>query len=295
MRTLVILNPAAGGGINPRELQGRLARRIDADFQRTSGPGDAIWLAEDAARSGYARVIAAGGDGTVREVATGLFRGGGDAGLGIIPTGTGNDLAFSLRLPSGIEEAAVVAGGVKTTSLDLIRAVSANPAESDRYLTNAAVAGFCGRIGDSMSPRFRRRWRFVAYPLAALRQLRDLRPYSVEILVDGRSIETKALMVIAANSMYAGGRVPLAPGARNDDGQLDLVIVHAVSLPRLATLVPRVLLGRHAAHPGVSIHRASDVFLEADPPMWINLDGDTWMAGSASFHVIPAALQVAVL
>ena len=279
MRTLVILNPAAGGGIDPRELQDRLARRIDADFQRTSGPGDAIELAEEAARSGYARVIAAGGDGTVREVATGLFRGGGDAGLGIIPTGTGNDLAFSLRLPSGIEEAAV----------------SADPVESDLYLTNAAVAGFCGRIGESMSPRFRRRWRLVAYPLAALRQIRDLRPYSVEILVDGRSIVTKALMVIAANSMYAGGRVPLAPGARTDDGQLDLVIVHAVSPPRLATLVPRVLLGRHAGHPGVSIHRASDVFLEADPPMWINLDGDTWMAGSASFHVIAAALQVAVL
>ncbi len=295
MRTLVILNPAAGGGSDPRELQDRLARRIDADFQRTSGPGDAIELAEDAARSGYARVIAAGGDGTVREVATGLFRGGGDAGLGIIPTGTGNDLAFSLRLPSGIEEAAVVATGVKTTSLDLIRAVSADPAESDLYLTNAAVAGFCGRIGESMSPRFRRRWRLVAYPLAALRQIRDLRPYSVEILVDGRSIVTKALMVIAANSMYAGGRVPLAPGARTDDGQLDLVIIHAVSPPRLATLIPRVLLGRHAAHPGVSIHRASDVFLEADPPMWINLDGDTWMAGSASFHVIAAALQVAVL
>jgi diacylglycerol kinase (ATP) len=295
MRTLVILNPAAGGGIDPRELQARLARRIEADFQPTSGPGDAIELAEDAARSGYARVIAAGGDGTVREVATGLFRGGGDAGLGIIPTGTGNDLAFSLRLPFGIEEAAVVAAGVKTTSLDLIRAVSADPAESDLYLTNAAVAGFCGRIGDSMSPRFRRRWRLVAYPLAALRQLRDLRPYSVEILVDGRSIETKALMVIAANSMYAGGRVPLAPGARSDDGQLDLVIIHAVSPPRLATLIPRVLLGRHAGHPGVSIHRASDVLLEADPPMWINLDGDTWMAGSASFHIIPAALQVAVL
>jgi diacylglycerol kinase (ATP) len=146
-----------------------------------------------------------------------------------------------------------------------------------------------------MSPRFRRRLRLVAYPLAALRQIRDLRPYSVEILVDGRSIVTKALMVIAANSMYAGGRVPLAPGARTDDGQLDLVIIHAVSPPRLATLIPRVLLGRHAGHPGVSIHRASDVLLEADPPMWINLDGDTWMAGSASFHVIAAALQVAVL
>ena len=294
MKTLVILNPAAGGGIDLRELQGRLARRIEADFKRTSGPGDAIGLAEDAARSGYARVIAAGGDGTVREVATGLFRGGGDAGLGIIPTGTGNDLAFSLRLPSDIDEAAAVAAGVRTTSLDLIRAVSADPVESYMYVANVAVAGFCGRIGESMSPRFRRRWRLVAYPLAALRQLRHLRPYSVEILVDGRSIETKALMVIAANSMHAGGRVPLAPGARTDDGQLDLVIIHAVSPPRLATLIPRVLRGRHAGHPGVSIHRASDVRLEADPPMWINVDGDTWMAGSASFHVIPAALQVAV-
>ena len=294
MRTLVILNPAAGGGIDSRALQGRLARRIKADFQRTSGPGDAIELAEDAARAGYARVIAAGGDGTVREVATGLFRSGGDAGLGIVPAGTGNDLAFSLRLPFGIEEAACVAAGVKTTSLDLIRVASADSAASDLYVTNAAVAGFCGRIAESMSPRLRHHWRRVAYPLAALRQLRDLRPYSVEIQVDGQSISTKALMVIAANSMHAGGRLPLAPGARTDDGQLDLVIVHAVSPLRLATLIPRILLGRHADHPAVSIHRASHVRLEADPPMWINLDGDTWTAGSASFHVVPTALQVAV-
>jgi diacylglycerol kinase (ATP) len=101
-------------------------------------------------------------------------------------------------------------------------------------------------------------------------------------------------MVIVANGEYAGGRLRLAPGASTGDAKLDLVVIHAVSPARLATLVPRVLTGRHAGQPGVSMFRASAVRLESEPAMWANLDGDTWQAGPASFQIVPAALQVAV-
>jgi diacylglycerol kinase (ATP) len=294
MRTLVILNPAAGGGVDAQWLRQRIARRIEGDFVSTAEAGEAIGLAAEASRSGYGGVIAVGGDGTVREVATGLHLGGGVPRLGIVPAGTGNDLAFSLGLPADIEQAAVVAVSGRTVPLDLICASPAHASGDDRFLANAAVAGFGGRIADAMSPAFRRRLRPVAYPLAALRQLGDLRPYAVRLDIDDRTIETTALMVILANGEYAGGRLRLAPGASTGDGQLDLVIVHAVSPSKLATLVPRILLGRHAGHTGVSIYRAAAVRMESEPSMWINLDGDTWQAGSASFRVVPGALRVAV-
>jgi diacylglycerol kinase (ATP) len=272
----------------------RLEGWIDGEFVCTSEAGEAVSLSAEAARAGYDAVIAVGGDGTVGEVATGLHLGGGSPRLGIVPAGTGNDLAFSLGIPATIDEAAAVALGDRTGALDLVRASVFGAEDEPRFLANAAVAGFGGRIGDSMSPAFRRYLRPIAYPMAALGQIRDLRPHDVSLEVDGRVIETRALMIVVANGEYAGGRIRFAPGASTSDGLLDLVIVHAVSPAKLATLIPRVLAGRHAGHSGVSLHRAASVHLQSRTDMWINLDGDTWQPGPASFRVIPGALRVAV-
>jgi diacylglycerol kinase (ATP) len=275
-------------------LRRRLEARIAGEFEESPGPGAAARIAEEAARSGYGRVVAAGGDGTVREVACGLYRGGGGPRLGIVPVGTGNDLAFGLGLPADVDRAAAVACGERTVGLDLIEARAGEGQGPAQVATNAVVAGFCGRIADSMQPRLRRGLRRIAYPLAALSQLRDLGPYRTRLSIDGRWVETEALMIIVANGTSAGGRVPLAPGADPTDGILDLVVVHAVRPWKLAGLVPRVLLGRHAGHADVSIFKVKAVRVESDPPMWMNLDGDTWQVGPASFRVLPGALRVAV-
>jgi len=294
MRTLVILNPTARGQAGAGRLRGRIEACIQADFVSTTEPGHAARLAADASGSGYDTVVAVGGDGTVREVAAGLHQAGGISRLGIIPAGTGNDLARSLGISASIESAArsIVTG--RATPLDLIEASSADREGPVRILANAAVAGFCGRIGDRMSPRFRRGLRRIAYPLAAFGQLGDLRPHSLRLDLDGREIRTSALMVILANGRFAGGRIRFAPEASTNDGLLDVVVIHAVSLLQLTSLVPRVLLGRHPGHPGVSFRRASHVRLESEPSAWINLDGDTWHCGTASFRVLPGALRVVV-
>ncbi|MBT8479262.1 MAG: diacylglycerol kinase family lipid kinase [Gemmatimonadetes bacterium] len=294
MGTLVILNPTAGGRKDPDALQRRLEPWIDGDFVSTRGPGEAVGLASEAARSGYESVVAVGGDGTVREVATGLHLGGAAPRLGIIPAGTGNDLAWCLGIPAAIERAAAVATDGRTAALDLVQASRLAAYDEPRYLVNAAVAGFGGRIGDAMTPAFRRRFRRIAYPLAALGQVRDLRPYSIRVEVDGRGMDAKALMVVVANGEYAGGRIRFVPGASTGDGLLDLVVVHAVSPGRLATLIPRVLSGRHPGTTGISMYRGASVRIHADRDMWINLDGDTWQPGPAGFRVLPAALRVAV-
>lgn len=294
MRTLVILNPSAAGRSDAVDVRRRIEGNVEGDFAVTEGAGDAERLAAEAARSGYDLVVAAGGDGTVGEVAAGLHRGGGSPRLGIVPIGTGNDLAFGLGLPGDMEGALSVALGGRAVPLDLIRAWRTDLEGDERFVANAAVAGFGGRIGDAMSPTFRRLLRPVAYPLAALRQLGDLRPHRVRLDVDGRTMETQALMVIVANGEYAGGRLRLAPGASSADAKLDLVIIHAVGPWKLPGLVRAVLMGRHAGHPGVSVQRATQVQLEAESPMWVNLDGDTWQSGPASFEVLPGALRVAV-
>lgn len=301
MQTLVIINPAAGGGLDFADVKRRLAAELDAEFVPTEASGHAVDLAARAAATGYSQVVAVGGDGTVGQVAAGLWRGTKRDGegsrpprLGLIPVGTGNDLARALGLPLDMQQAARVVRNGRVHSTDLVRASAVGLGGEDRFLTNAAVAGFCGRIGDSMSPAFRRRWRRLGYPVAAVRQLPDLRPYRVHIDADGDTMDARVLMVVIANSRFAGGHVPLAPDARTDDGLLDVVMIEKMSPLALATLVPRVFRGTHTGHPGVRSFRARSLRMESDVPMWINLDGDTWHAGPASFHVIPSALEILV-
>ena len=301
MRTLVIINPAAGGGLAAETVAGRIGSRLKADIRVTEAPGHAASLASAAASSGFDRVVAAGGDGTVGEVASGLygpqFPGaeeltGGRPEMGIVPLGTGNDLARSLDIPLDVEAATEVVRRGRAVPLDLIEATGGKGGGMRRIVANATVAGFCGRIGDRMSAGFRRRWGRLAYPVAALREIGELRSHVVRAQADGRSIETPAFMVIVANGRFAGGRIPLAPSARTDDGKLDLVIIEARGLVRLAPLVPWVMRGHHVGRPGVRCLQAARLELASDPPMWMNVDGETWCAGAASFQVLPAALRV---
>jgi diacylglycerol kinase family enzyme len=88
METLVILNPTAGGGVDPAAFRRHLRRTLEAELAVTGAPGEAGELASAAARAGCQCVVAAGGDGTVAEVASALYRAGGEAVLGLIPVGT---------------------------------------------------------------------------------------------------------------------------------------------------------------------------------------------------------------
>ncbi len=97
-------------------------------------------------------------------------------------------------------------------------------------------------------------------------------------------------MLVIANGRYAGGGIPFSPEGRIDDGWLDVVTIRNVSIASLAALVPRVLAGRHLDHPGVGHTRARSVLVEADPGFWFNVDGETWLGGTASFDLRPLAL-----
>jgi len=134
---LIIVNPTAGAGRAARLvpwLRERLGPRPEADLHVTRAPGDAEEVSADAARHGHDRVVAVGGDGTVQEVANGLLREPGDVELGIVPVGTGNDLARSLGLPTDPAEAWKLAMGRVTRPIDAARA--RNGAGQERWFAS---------------------------------------------------------------------------------------------------------------------------------------------------------------
>ena len=290
MRTCVILNPAAGRGWSPERIRGAMSTIPGAEL-RVSPTSDSVRpFALEAVADGFQRIVAAGGDGTVSVLASALLDSGAKVEAGLLPIGTGNDLALSLGVPTRPHLAAALLREGEAAPIDVIQAFAPGPPDRELHAWNAVVGGFGGRIADRLSPGSKRRWRGLAYIRAAVAELGELRPRRVLLEIDGRRTEQEIRMLVIANGRSAGGGIPFAPGGRVDDGWLDVVVIRATSLARLAVLVPRVLAGRHLADPDVEHARAKTVSVQAEPGFWFNVDGESWVSGPASFRVRPHAL-----
>jgi YegS/Rv2252/BmrU family lipid kinase len=253
-------------------------------------------LAASAAREGYEIVAAAGGDGTAGAVAAGLYEADTGASLAVLPIGTANDFARHLGIPrdprDALRAALASADASRVRAVDLIRCVSPGEPDRPRWVLNAAVGGLAGRIGDALGPERRRRWGRLAYLRAGLEELRRFEALPVRLTVDQRQFELEALMVVVANGRYAGGGIPFAPGGDPFDGRLEVVAILKTPGVLIPATVLRVVGGRHIGSGNVLALAGRHVEFHADADFWTNLDGETWMAGSARFDVVPEALSV---
>lgn len=297
MRTCVILNPTAGRGDAPDAVRKAVAGLPDSELRVSPGPRAVSELVASAVSDGCRRIVAAGGDGTVSEVATALRALASDdlpLECGVIPVGTGNDLALNLGIPSDIDAAIHLLRTGRARPVDAIRCGKKGPGAvrpAERWAWNAVVGGFGGRVSDHLTSHRKRRWRRFAYVRAAVSELRYLAPHRLRLEIDGRPLELELLMLVIANGSRAGGGIPLAPGAVTDDGALDVVGIRAVSAVHTASLVPRVIAGRHLSDAGVFHARGRTVRVEADPGFRYDRDGESWGTGDAEFALQPGALS----
>lgn len=296
MRTCVILNPAAGRGDAPDAVRDAVSGLPDSELRVSAGPRAVSDMVASAVSDGCRRIVAAGGDGTVSEVATAL-RGLASDDLplecGVIPVGTGNDLALDLGIPSDIDAAIHLLRTGSARPVDAIRCERAGQGavrSAEGCAWNAIVGGFGGGVTDHLTSLRKRRWRRFAYLRATVSELRRLAPHRLRLEIDGRSLELELLMLVIANGSRAGGGIPLAPGAVADDGALDVVGIRAVSAVHTASLVPRVIAGRHLSDTGVFHARCRALRVKADPAFRYNRDGESWGAGDAEFVIQPGAL-----
>ena len=309
MSTCVILNPVAGRSVDPEDFRTLLRDLPNVELRVSGAPGDAIELARVAAREGFGTIVAAGGDGTMSEVVTGLSDHLDDVRTGFIPIGTGNDFAHSVGIPLNVEAAIRILQDDAERRVDIVRLTPLQPAvgtsgpietlysaaSTGPLYLNTAVVGFAGRIANQLDARMRRRWGGLMYLRAAITELADLKSYRMHLTFDDtESVEVEALMVIVANGPHAAGGIPLAPAARMDDGLLDIVIIPRKSAFGILRLIPSVLRGTHLKRKGVTLRRAASLTLESTPSAWVNVDGETAGARPFEFQVLPRALRVAV-
>lgn len=300
---LVIVNPVAGMGraheLEPRIQAALREGAVEAHILETREPGHAERLAAAAADLGHDRVVAVGGDGTVQEVVNGLMAGSPPGtpppALGVVPAGSGNDLARSLGLPLAPLEALPVALGPKTRKLDLGTALSDGV---QRYFHAAGGTGFDAEVAFTMAGR-RHPWQRgrAGYFLSTLNELRRYRNRELRIQLattDGaRKLEGRFLFVAFANGPYYGGGMQICPDASNRDGMLDVCLVGDIS--RLGALreLPGIYRAAHVNHPLVELVRVREMRIEGQPGTRVHLDGEPLGGLPVHVGIRPAALQVA--
>jgi YegS/Rv2252/BmrU family lipid kinase len=291
MRKLFIFNPHSGRnrarpGLDRRIREFIATHSLDAGLSVTEGPGQARELAAGAAAAGAETVVAVGGDGTMNEVAQGLVRS--ETALALVPCGSGNGLALHLGVPRDPVASLRLATGIGG------RVVSLDTGEADGHpFFNAMGVGIDAEVSRRFN-RLRRRG-LVSYARAALACWRERRPVRCTVEVAGERREFDALLVAVANSDQYGNHARIAPRARTDDGQLDLVVVRSAGLWRTLGLVPPLFLGTLDRSPLVW-RRAGDTFLiERAAPGPLHTDGETHEAGrTVEVRLVRRSLRMVV-
>ena len=264
-------------------------RKEDIAFEPrpTERPGHATELARAAVAEGRELVIAAGGDGTVNEVAHGLANT--DTALGLMPLGSVMNVARTLWVPRNLNLAARVIAEGKVLAMDMGRI-------GNRYFLEAAGVGLdAGLFG--YFERLEKGANKVGVLRAGLRFLRLLGSPRLVIDYDGGRFVTRAPMVSVANGPYVGAAYAIAPNARLDDGLLDIVVFRDSSIPRLLVHLALIAGGRSLPPPPrARTMRAPRVRVSRvrGRPLPVHADGDPVGITPAQFEVAPAALHVIV-
>ncbi|HMF93608.1 MAG TPA: diacylglycerol kinase family protein [Vicinamibacterales bacterium] len=287
-----IINPIAGGGtVGAAEGNARLALSIAEGFSVpsevfvTTHVGHARELAKAAAGRGTRVVMAWGGDGTINEVASALV--GSDVALGIVPAGSGNGLARELGIVPRPRQAIADALHARPRSIDVGEL-------EGRYFVNTAGIGFDAHIASRFATARRRG--FLGYVGITAHALTSYVPRHYRVSVAGGAPQrVRAVLLTIANSAQFGNGAIIAPGARVDDGELDLVIFEERSRFRTVCALPRLFNGTADRISGCRITRLREVVVDADAPLTFHVDGEPVAGGTTlRARVHPGALCVAV-
>jgi YegS/Rv2252/BmrU family lipid kinase len=295
VRACIIFNPTARGD------KARQFRRALAGLSRqcvlkpTTAPGAAIPLAAEAVQEGFATVVAAGGDGTVSEVVSGLANAPGGlerARLGVIPLGTVNVFAKELDLPHDLSQAWAVIEQGRESRVDLPRvAFAAQGQAQQRWFIQLAGAGFDARAVELVDWEWKRKTGLLAYALAVLRAMRGSAPL---VNAQGGGQQASGELALIGNGRFYAGRIPVFPQGDPRDGLLEVRVFPKVNWALLTRFGWGWLTEGEFRQPGEVCFRAESVTLSSRNSVPFEVDGDCVGRLPATFSVRPKALRVVV-
>jgi diacylglycerol kinase (ATP) len=282
----LLTNPTAGKGRGARARDAALPRLREAGFLVRNLEGrdadEALDLALQCVADGIEALVVCGGDGMVHLGAQAVAST--CTNLGIIPAGTGNDVARYFDIPRRDPVSAadrVIASGTKR--IDLARS-------GTKYYVTVLAAGFDAVVNERANrmtwPRGQMR-----YNLATLAELRTFEPLPYTLELDGRTVQLDAMLVAVGNGASFGGGLRITEGASLDDGLLDVVIIKPISKPELVRTYPKLFKGTHVTHPQYEHHLVRTVTVAA-PGIVSYADGERFGALPLTIEAAPGALSV---
>ncbi len=292
MRVGLVVNPTAGRGRGARmgeeAASGLEAAGCTVVHLSAGSAAEASARARAAAAEGSIdALVASGGDG-MAHLGANVCAGTG-LPLGIIATGTGNDIARELGLPVQDPVASVrrIVDGT-TRAVDAARHTGVDGAQ--RWFVGVLAAGFDAVVNERAN-----QWRWpkgqMRYNLAMLRELPVFRPIQYVIEVDGTRHDTAAMLVAVGNGPAYGGGMRVVPTADFEDGLADVLVLHELRIPEFLRVFPRVFSGSHVEHPSVEVIRGRHVRLEATGIVGY-ADGERFGPLPLDIEVVPGALAV---
>jgi YegS/Rv2252/BmrU family lipid kinase len=289
----VVVNPASGAGRAARfsrRLVAALERaRLPFDCVETAGPGDAARMFAAAARGGFRRLLAVGGDGTFNELVNGLVASGVPPRNCLVAAaagGTGNDWSGAMGVPVDADRLAACMARAAARPADVGIAVDAAGRRSAFH--NVAGAGLDAEV-IQRTPR--RGPRAAAYLIGRARALAATRAPCFEVGIDGSETRGRFLLVLASIGPRCGGGMRLTPGAVADDGWLDLLMLEPLSPAAALARLPRLFDGRLAGDPAFRVVRCRRATVAAEPCAPVELDGQPFGTTPVSVQVLPGALM----
>lgn len=299
-KTLIILNPHAGGG-----RAGRLWQEVEPMLWNMLGelivavterPQEVAGHLDKARAVGVNRVISIGGDGTNHALINALADlnardpGGEPMIYGNLPIGTGRDWARGQGVPyNNLKAAAAWIAQAQPLPTDIGRV--SHEAGSE-YFLNIASAGIGGEVAQRINALARRRpWSFVQQTISTLL---THKPPAMQITLDGVPwYEGRAYVVAIANGTTFGHGMKIAPNAMQRDGLFDVVLVEGVSRLTILAAFSRVYAGTHLTHPAVRSARAAEVRVQSEAgALGLELDGEPLAARDMTFRVQPGLLKI---
>ena len=294
MHHVFIINPVAGKGRSLQMVEA-IQRRFD-DFNDsykiyiTEKPGHATDIARDTASAGDAvRIYSVGGDGTLNEIVNGIA-GFPNVELGIIPCGSGNDVARHLySVPDPLELIKVLPESTSKV-VDLCRL-------NEKYFFNIASVGFDADV--TLNSRYFKKFPFVtgsmSYILGVLVTLIRCKKYKLKITLDDNApIKKELLLAIFANGSYYGGGMKAAPSAEMDDGKIDFYLIDSLPRRKILKFFPLFQKGEHESMKEVSLSKGTKAIVESDDPFPVNIDGETSLETRITVELLPKYIKVLI-
>ena len=300
----VIFNPTAGGGMAGKlrsKILAGISRRFGNSciFSETHFAGEATMLSRKAITNGAKLAIAVGGDGTIQEVVNGFFSNGvvinPGCELGIIDCGTGSGLAQSLNLPDSIESQIDLIYEEKTCAIDVGRIVHCNHENKreQHIFVSECQLGIGSAVVEGVQSKHKRLGGTMAFGSVAFQKAIGYKAKKISLQFDSQKKTTEKLIgIVIGNGKYCGGGMKLTPSAQLNDGLLEALTIHDMSIMTRLINFPKIYWGKQVNSPYFKIRQCKKVIIDCEEPITVAADGEMLGMTPCEIEILPAVLKV---